>query len=104
MTKEKFKQNIKEALDTPWNSIDSSDIEFLAELLYDPNEEWTYNDFQELAQTIAQEDGDVIYAVGEYDECPDLTKPENQELIIDWLRDHPQAYKDILVYVSKHNK
>ena len=104
MTKEQFRQNIAEALGSPWSSVDSEKIDFLAELLYDPKENWTYNDFSELAQAIVREDGDVIYAVGEYDKCPDLTDPSNQELIVDWLREHPQAYRDVLIYVSKHKR
>lgn len=104
MTKELFRKNIQEAFGTPWSSVDSEDIDFLVELLYDPNEEWTYKDFTDLIDTVTQEDYNVIYAVGEYDKCPDLTQPKNQQLIVDWLSEHPQAYKDVLIYVSKHIK
>ena len=104
MTKEEFRKNIQEALNTPWSTVGQEEIDFLVDLLYDPNESWTFRDFADLAETIAREDGDVIYAVGEYDKCPDLTDPENQELIVDWLGSHRQAYMDCLVYVAHHKK
>lgn len=101
MTKEEFYTNVKQATETVCE-LNSDELHFITEMLYDPNETWTFNDFCDLAHTIGNECGDVIYALGEYDKCPDLTDPENLELICDWLRDHKQAYMDCLVYVRKN--
>lgn len=104
MTREEFRKNVREATESIC-SIDSDDLDFVVDMLYDPTKPaWTYNDFYELAKEIGKEDGDVIYALGQYDACPDLTNPDNLELIYDWLREHKQAYKDALVYVSQHTQ